>query len=481
MKFYWLSFLCLIHLSATAQSIPAVQLQNDLTYFRKALEEVHPAMYRYTPKATFDSLFKATADRLNSPMTQQEFYVTMTPLVAALRDGHIKWIPVGQDEHYPFATEKLFPLQVYVAGNRAWITGSYGRATLPNGAEILQINGQSMEAVIQALLPNMTFADGLTQTAKYGDLNHFFSGYYATYIAAPDTFRVTYRLNGNDTSATLPAVTKQDIVTYKDAHKPTHRKAHRLTFDSETGTAILTVERFWSENGEATVKQFLKESFREIRQKQVKNLVLDLRNNEGGEESLGVLLYSYLIDKPSPYYHRITLRQKSKPSFPAWTPKIYRLARGLAIKKRNGDYQWTWQCGLKSVKPNSDAYRGKLYVLLNGYSFSVTTELASRLRSDKRAVFMGEETGGGYASNSSGFFAVTNLPNSKIDLGIPLMNFQMADLDATLPANRGILPDQTIIPTIDDVLTGRDPVLHQALQATQKTDATLPSKALSRQ
>ncbi|GAB3993654.1 S41 family peptidase [Spirosoma daeguense] len=487
MKSPCLLFFLLLRVSTFAQTIPAEELKNDLIYFRKALEEVHPAMYRYTPKPTFDSLFSATSARINRSMTQQEFYVTMTPLVAALRDGHTKWIPAQQDEHYPFATDKLFPLQLYVVGNRAWIRDNYGRVSVPNGAEILQINGQSMADIITTLLPDMTFADGFAQTAKYGDLNNFFSGYYATYIAAPDTFNVMYRQNGRDVAVTLPAVTKQAITTFKETHKPTAKKAHRITFirdstsQSESNTAILTIERFWSENGEIKFKQFLKDAFRQIQNKKTTNLVLDLRNNEGGEESLGVLLYSYLISKSSPYYERIVMRQKNKPSFPAWTPKIYRLARGLAVKKRDGVYQWTWQRGLKTVKPKTDTYRGQLYVLLNGYSFSVTTELASRLRSDKRAVFIGEETGGGYVSNSSGFFAVTNLPNSKIDLGIPLMNFQMANVDATLPNNRGILPDHTVVPTIEDVLKNNDPVLNQALSLAKKAQPATSKSVFSRQ
>jgi C-terminal processing protease CtpA/Prc len=483
MHYRLFSLFLLLTISALGQTIQPEQLRSDLTYFRNALEEVHPAMYRYTAKATFDSLFSATAARLDHPMTQQEFYVTMMPLLVSLRDGHVKWIPAGQDEHYPFATDKQFPLRLYIVGNRAWIMGSYGKSSVPDGTELLTINSQPIAAIIQKLLPNMTFGDGFSQTAKYGDLNHFFSGYYATFIAAPDAFTITYRTSSNDTTIVLSAVTKQDITAYTNAHKPKSQPAHRLTFldDTKTSsrTAVLTIERFWTEDKETKFKTFLKDAFRQIRDSQVTNLILDLRNNEGGEESFGVALYSYLIDKPQPYYDRIAIRQKQKPSFPAWTPKIYRLAKGLAVKKRNGEYVWTIQRGLSSIKPQADAYHGQLYVLLNGYSFSVTTELASRLRSDKRGIFIGEETGGGYAGDNSGFFAVTNLPNSKIDLGIPLLGFYMAGVDASQPTNRGILPDLTVVPTINDVLTRNDPVIKQALLQIQSTKADSPVKPIT--
>lgn len=109
----------LLNQAIFGQTLTPEQLQADFSRFRTALNEVHPEMYRYTPKPVFDSLFTATAARLNQPMTQHEFYVAMTPLLVALRDGHIKWIVAGRDEHYPFFTDKLFPLKLYFLGEKA--------------------------------------------------------------------------------------------------------------------------------------------------------------------------------------------------------------------------------------------------------------------------------------------------------------------------------------------------------------------------
>jgi hypothetical protein len=154
------------------QTLTPEELQADFARFRTALYEVHPAMYRYTTKSSFDSLFTAIAARLNRPMTQHEFYVTMAPLLVALRDGHIKWIVSGQDEHYPFFQQTLFPLKLYFLDGKAWIVGNYGADTLQAGAQVLAINDQPIGSIINKLLPNMTFADGATVNGKYQDLNH---------------------------------------------------------------------------------------------------------------------------------------------------------------------------------------------------------------------------------------------------------------------------------------------------------------------
>ncbi|GAB3956326.1 S41 family peptidase [Spirosoma harenae] len=429
-------------------------------------------MYRFTPKSTFDSLFAATATRLNRPMTQQEFYVTMTPLLVALGDGHIKWIVSGRDEHYPFSTDKLFPLKLYFLGEKAWVVGNYGTNKLPDGAELVAINGKPIAGIIQKLLPNMTFADGNRIGGKLEDLNRYFSGYYATFIETPNSFDVTYQVNGETQTKTLQPVSEQTIKTYAEQHKDSPQKPFRLKF-ADNQTAVMTIERFWSDKKEQDYGQFLKESFHEINQKNVQHLVLDLRNNEGGEESWGVELYSYLARQPFRYYDHIRVRQKKGFSFPAWSSKLYRMAKFIVVKKRGDAYVFTHHRGLKLTKPSSDAYSGKLYVLLNGNSFSVTTELSARIHADKRALFVGQESGGGYKVNSSGIFAITQLPNSKIDLGIGMFGFNMANVEAYPYVDRGIIPDHLVEPTVEDILTKRDRVMDFTLQHIQSQKTAL--------
>ena len=471
-----------MNVSLVGQTLAPEQLQTDFTRFRTALNEVHPEMYRYTPKPVFDSLFTATAARLNRPMTQQEFYVTMTPLLVALRDGHIKWIVAGRDEHYPFFSEKLFPLKLYFLGDKAWLIGNYGQGSVSEGAEVMSINGKPIAEIVQTLLPNMTFADGNRIGGKLEDLNRYFSGYYATFIGAPDSFTVTYRIGNEVKNATFPAVTEKTIKAYVEAHKPAPQSSFRLTF-TDKQTAVMTIEGFFNEGNGVKYKQFLKDAFRKIKAKNIQNLVLDLRNNEGGEEPLGVLLYSYLASKPFRYYDHISVRQKKKYSFPAWTSKLYRMAKFMVVKKRGDGYVFTAQRGLRITKPRSDAFQGKLYILLNGNSFSVTIEFATRVHADRLsqpgiATFIGQESGGGYKLNSSGIFTITQLPNSKIDLGIGMFGFNMANVETYPYTDRGIIPDHIVAPTADDILKHHDRVMDYTLKLIQSSTSSLTKSEL---
>ena len=79
----------------------------------------------------------------------------------------------------------------------------------------------------------------------------------------------------------------------------------------------------------------------------------------------------------------------------------------------------------------------------------------------KAATFVGEETGGAFTGNTSGATAQIELPHSKIRIGVPLIGYYMAV--ETKEPDRGIFPDVTVAPTIEDLLAGRDVVLERAI------------------
>jgi C-terminal processing protease CtpA/Prc len=209
----------------------------------------------------------------------------------------------------------------------------------------------------------------------------------------------------------------------------------------------------------------LSESFREINERNTEHLIIDLRNNEGGKEVYGSLLLSYLMDQEFPYYDYLDISQKKRFSFSEYAsvPLAFKFLKTLFKQTDSGGYEWRGHknCGLQ--KPAKNNYQGNVYVLINGGSYSVATEFASVLKSLHRAVFIGEETGGGYYGNTSGFFAIVKLPHSDLELGIPLVGFY-SKVQPTQYENRGVFPDYEIRPSVSGVLSKKDEVLDYALK-----------------
>jgi hypothetical protein len=80
-----------------------------------------------------------------------------------------------------------------------------------------------------------------------------------------------------------------------------------------------------------------------------------------------------------------------------------------------------------------------------------------------RATFVGEESGAGYYGNVSGGGVTLTLPHSGVRVRIPFIKYSCA-VSGYTPEDRGLIPEHIIVPTVDDLLAGRDPVLEFALE-----------------
>ncbi|WP_207504361.1 S41 family peptidase [Telluribacter humicola] len=484
MKLYLLLMFCLTLPSCMGQAtepptqIPTEYLKEDLKLFRTALEEAHPGLYTHTSKAKMDSAFNQAAQSITRPFSQQEFYKLLTPIVTMIGCGHVKFMVKNKEDiKFPFHQNTLLPLKLYFTkkGVFAWKNYS-GRELMPAGAEIISINKKPIGEIVNQLFDYVTFADGATETGKYLELTNYFSGYYSTFIEETPSYAVEYKdAAGNIKTAQLDGA-EYDVVNKGIQSDLKHLQENQLALKFlENGTALLTLKTFWFESKESSFEKFLEESFKEINKRGVSSLIIDVRNNEGGMDSYGSLLYSYLTDKPYDYYTKVTTNTSKKFSFSehAYTPWFFGIYRQI-LSKKDGEYRWKYHSNLKRQKPQKDSYKGKVYVLTNGHSFSATSEFASIAHYHKRATFIGEETGGGYTTNNSGFFVIVDLPRTNLVLGIPLWRYHQAVNNPALQ-HRGVIPDHEVVPTIADLLAGKDPALETALQLVNQAPVKISS------
>jgi hypothetical protein len=447
--------------SVSAQELYTIrQLKSDFALFRQALQEAHPGLYRYTTKPEFDSIFIQTLQKIDHDMTQQQFFRLLLPAVNQIKCGHTKLHPEENwTSKFFFNTEKVFPWRLHFDEQRAFVVGNYTNSIhdLPIGAELFSINGKPVSELIPEMLPSL-FSDGNNSTFKYLEMDHFFSAIYANLFDGPDTFTVVYHENSKLNKMKVPSVTHSVIIQFENQLENFRAKQPPYILEIKSpDTAILTISSFWMESDDIKFKKFLNNSFRLLQERKIKNLIIDLRNNEGGVDKRGALLMSYLTDQKFRYYDRLELTNRKKFSFSKYAhlPGYYGIVRLLVSKGKDGKYTWRFSKNLKVQKPQKNNFNGKVYVLINGASFSVTAEFASVAHYLKRATFIGEETGGGYYGNNSGTFVVVTLPNSRLNIGIPLMAYYLQVEGYAYP-DRGMIPDFEIKPSASDIISGKD-------------------------
>lgn len=461
--------LMLVAPSVSAKELVAMgQLKSDFTLFRQALQEAHPGLYRYTPKAEFDSILSQTMQQIDRDMTRHEFYKLLLPLVNQIKCGHTKLHP---DENWTsnffFNTGNVFPWRLHFEENKAFILGNYTNniSDVPIGAELVSINGKPVPEIIPEMLPAFS-SDGNNMTFKYLEMSHYFSAFYANLYEGTDTFVVVYKEKAKLNEIKVASIPDSVIIQYEKHQEELRAKQPPYTLELKSGeTALLTISSFWMDSDSLKFKKFLKNSFKLINDQKVKNLIIDLRNNEGGKDKRGALLMSYLTDQQFGYYDRLELTTRNKYSFAhhAHLPRFYGILRLLVSKEKDGTYRWKFSKNSKIQKPQKDNFAGKVYVLINGASFSVTAEFAAIAHYLKRATFIGEETGGGYYGNNSGTFVIVTLPNSKLNVGIPLMAYYLKVEDYSCP-DHGVIPDFEVKPSASAIISGQDVVLDFTLK-----------------
>lgn len=422
---------------ANSSTISKELLKSDYTVFRDSLEQLHAGLYRYKSKAQIDKLFDSGYAELDRSMPLTGFYLLLKNIVSNIQDGHTSCnMPAELANHF-VSNAKVFPVQLYFINEKAFVPCKTTQDAFRPGTEILYIDNRSIREIRQRLFSYMA-SDGSNETKKYADLNNaaFAPLYYLVY-GEKSLFAVRYKNPSGQTGSTeIAATLLKDINCRIDPDK----NSKYLSFGYKNDQiAVMMIRSFSSHvlSNYNDYAEFLETSFKEIKQKAIKTLIIDLRDNGGGHDVFGSMLYSYLTDKPFPYYS------------------------GLESTKRKFDEKD--HPNLSIQQPAKNNFKGRVYFLINGGSFSTTAEFCAIAKSNGRGVFIGEETGGGYYGNTSGASARINLPSTRLVITIPKTRYTMAVKEMQFK-DRGIIPDFIIVPGIDDIIKNRDIQLRYALK-----------------
>lgn len=451
--------------SACGQEIPAKHLREDFQIMRHALEEAHGGIYRYTSKAEMDRSFDKAYQKIQHPMTDMEFWRLAAPVLAGIKCGHTYlWFPKSVLRQFN-TTEPIFTAETSVLRNRAFIGEAYGEwSQALAGAEILSINGVPTRKILKELR-GMVTGDGNSRTAKDWRIGHaggFGVRLYVLGIKSP--FLVDCRdRDGKRQLVRMAGMTIPDYLKARLARHPELNTNVDLKFVDEGKIAVLTI-RHWSlyadEDHKQTFSDFLKTSFAQIRENGTRNLIIDVRGNAGGADWPVVELFGYLWDQPFHDYRDIVCNAREFDFF-RYAPDAHPIP-GELLKGSDGKLHVVTQTGLGPQQPLKPHYAGRVFALMDGGSFSSSTEFLTLLHFYKRAKFIGEEPGGAYYGYTCGHMVDLILPNSKLELHFGILTFHL-HVSGYKYTDRGVMPDYPVAHTIADVLVGADRDMELAL------------------
>ncbi|MEO9481833.1 MAG: S41 family peptidase [Ekhidna sp.] len=420
---------------------PAHEVKEDLTYLQSQLETYHPGFYRYTSKMEMaDAFEKAIA---NGGMSDLGLYANVKFLLGKIGCGHTRAQMSDRMGRDIELNQVFMPLTVKLIGEKVFIDKTLD-SQLQSGQEIISINGVSIQD-IKKKIGNYIPSDGFIETGKLRMAELLFDGYYQLYVdptARSYELKVKNELD-EETVFTVGGVPNDQIEGIRKQYK-----GDLLSLEYSGDFAYMRIKTFGSQSLQRDgydYKKFLKTSFKELKNKETANLILDLRGNGGGRDNYGALLVSYLAKDSYGYFDNIQVTE----NYPGRSTKV------------GNTYFMTSHEGLSVWQPQKDRFNGDVYVLIDGFSFSTCADVATVLHHHGWATFLGEETGGGYDGNTSGRSKSIILPNSKISVSIPMWMYTTANVGHAY-MGRGVIPDYPVFTSWEEYVSGVDAVLEKA-------------------
>lgn len=456
-----------------APTLPKIEpklLREDLQIARTSLEEGHSGLYRYTPKPVLDRAFDSAAEKLDHPMNALEFLRILAPVVAEIKCGHTSVYPPVVTGDALDKTIPLFPLDVVVLDGQVYVTREYlpSEQHLP-GLKIHRINGITIDTILATMLA-ATPGDADSRTVRPTRVAEDFSWMLYNLLGIEAPFQLDFQdsKSGKKTTLELAGVSFPDrekiaAARYPQDKEPEDSASRKFAGDGKI--AILTVRGFYGSAEKKELSDYFDEVFRQIQQRNVGSLIIDLHNNGGGRDFLGKKLLSFLLDKPFFYYDDL-IYNGSEFDFFRYAENAKPIPADTVEKRADGKYHDIKHPNLGIQQPSQPHFSGKVIVLMNGGSASTASEFLSNLHYNKRATFVGEEAGGGYYGNTSGPTIVATLPNTKVRLVVPLRTYYLAVKDG-IP-NRSVLPDYEVRASIEDLLSDKDVAMLRALELAQR-------------
>ena len=449
------------------------EAQEDFNILMDAYVELFPSFYDIVTPEQFEEFKKTSLAKLQSDISYKDFWnvIWSSTSTELAHDSHLSlltpnpWEPVDGDEYKG-------NLLLGAIGDSLFVTQALEGAEHLLGKKVDSLDNESASDVIRRI-KGMTTGYDAGVRSKIDRLNLVaWNRIYHNRLTEPRTTRVKF-LDGTE---------------YVDVwHRPGHggKYSPALSYELDyykrmlqsysrnwdfkelnDSTVLLTVNTFTLNDVE--VDDIVSKIGENV---QKENMIIDLRLNPGGHVSAMNRLLSVFIDTTSVALNQYAMvnSNASYESFKYslnYDQSIAPFEEFKQIEGKKGFYADS-EYPVNGVIPDSLVhYPGKVYILTSDQSCSAATVFASVLVRNHRAVTVGRETGTAYHYVTAMKFADIQLPNSKIQVHIPLVKEVFDDVvNDRVPYGRGLLPDYEVPVTYEEFFTAEnDIILEKALE-----------------
>ena len=453
------------------QEIPVLttkQMQEDFDYLIKVLTDVNPQVSFRTKLTGIDPI-KTAKSLIQKEMSKvknfEGFYYLTHKALCCMQDQHCKiydvpdflisqliHIPkssfekttmyINQFDRYNFGglfSTKYINGKYYVISNYLGKNDSSDSTLLPAGSELIAMNEVSISKLISlnySLIPSLKWDNKKKE-------------FYSTTLFDPNEYGLGENIF---LKVKLP---NKDTVNIDFSNK-------KLSIDGNLNSDFTSfkVELFQNEIlyiripemnlDQYDTLQYLITKYKKIN---LSKVIIDIRNNPGGNDSLWIKLLGLLVAKPLKLNSTLLVK---KTDFVGKYLDKYENTNFAKLKLfkhsliPNDEEFVNLQDSSTLIKPNAESlnYTGKIYLLVNENCYSSSLAFLSAIRGHDKFVSVGQRTGWFGGRGITPFFF--ELPNSKIVFSVePIIDFTgISDINQVLQDK----PDEEIDLNIQDYI-----------------------------
>lgn len=405
------------------------QLQADFDALVATVEHIHPDVAAIVDGATYEANKGALRASLVEPMTRTQFFRVLAPFVGSnYNEGHTEIIaPTEEWRAYVAGGGKAPPFAVEVKPSHLRVVRTVDESSPPVDAEIESINGVGVDELSRWLLSTQSVE---TQAGREVYAAARFHQRLWSYGILPP-FTVVWK--APDAGATH-TVQLAGVAPEAWERARAAGGGEPVSLAIENGVAHLVIRDFempWDR-----YEAWYRDAFTRIRDAKADSLVLDLRDNSGGDSRQSDLLQTYLSDDFLPAIASVEVKttpevkamyQSLLPEGFRWIP-LHRFVpelRGIVDAPDDGVFRFSpeGESPVPRKTPNPLAFHGDLYLLVGPYTYSTAMIAAAPYKYWKRATVVGQRTAEGLTF--FGDYYEFDLPNSKIQMHVSHKTFRL--------------------------------------------------------
>ena len=432
MKIAFLILSILFYISVSGQDyldkqIPKDSALSDFNTFKTALISGHPGIYWYKSKEEIIKSFENAEHLIKTDISNRDFHKILTSVMNDISCGHSTVLYSKEHLSNIDTLSLFFPFKVTKINEELFITKVLSNSDIKEGSQIISINNKNINKIIEIIESKISTDKGIS-TKKIRSLDILFSYYYAQFIENTDEFSIEIiDENGNKKHKKVKAIYWDNNNMF---HSPKEYAASKnpISYSINNNIAELDIRTFSArsfKNNNINYEDTISKIFQELNNKEVRNLIVDLRGNNGGALGFSELLYSYLTKKDIVFTEKVLMNEDiAEGNFKyADLPRFLDMFQKEfgSLKKVNNQYI----IPTDSLVANKPHYNGNVYFLTDGLSFSATSNLLAVCKENNIGTIIGETSGGAYEGCNAGSPIIVSLPYSNFRLFYYIMGIRL--------------------------------------------------------